>query len=91
MFHDLNISRRRMLKSAAIMAGGGALLTAGLAPSAAAATKMAQKAVGYQDAPMGKSRCDNCIQWQPAAACKLVEGTISPAGWCHIYAPAPKS
>ena len=73
------------------MAGGGALLTAGLVTPAAAANKMAQKAVGYQETPMGKARCDNCLQWQAPAACKLVEGAISPAGWCHIYAPAPKS
>ena len=24
--------------------------------------------------------------WQPPAACKVVEGVISPAGWCTLYA-----
>jgi hypothetical protein len=87
MTNILEFSRRRILRRAAIIAGGGAVLSTGLAIPAAAATKMAQKAVGYQDTPMGKSRCDNCVQWQPPAACKLVDGAISPSGWCHIYAP----
>ncbi len=87
MSNTLNVSRRRLLRSAAIIVGGGAALTAGLATSAAAATKMAQTAVGYQVKPMGKSQCDNCAQWEPPAGCKLVDGAISPSGWCHIYAP----
>ncbi|HEY2658935.1 MAG TPA: high-potential iron-sulfur protein [Caulobacteraceae bacterium] len=71
-----------------MVAGGGALLGAGLAAgSAAASTKMTQKATGYQDTPRGKAQCDNCAQWQPAASCKLVDGVISPTGWCRVYAP----
>ncbi|GAA0308621.1 hypothetical protein GCM10009087_18310 [Sphingomonas oligophenolica] len=56
-----------------------------------ASGKVAKKAVQYQDSPKGKSRCDNCRQWQAPAACKLVDGPISPAGWCMIYAPVPKA
>jgi len=26
----------------------------------------------------------------PPAACKVVEGKISPKGWCAVYAPKPK-
>jgi hypothetical protein len=85
----LDLSRRNLLRGAAMAAGGGALLGAGLAAGSvvAAPTKMSQKASGYQETPMGKARCDNCAQWQAPASCKLVDGAISPAGWCHVYAP----
>ena len=86
--HALDLSRRNILKGAAMLAGGSALLGVGLAAgSAGAGTKMTQKATGYQDTPRGKAQCDNCAQWQPPGACKLVEGVISPTGWCRVYAP----
>ena len=70
---------------AAISVGGHAITPA------FASSKMSQKDVQYQAKPKGAARCDGCIQWQPPAACKLVTGIISPAGWCAIYAPKPKS
>ncbi len=88
MSHNLDLSRRKLLRAAAMISGGGALLSLGLsAGPVAAQTKMAQKAVGYQDTPKGKAQCDNCAQWQAPASCKLVDGVISPKGWCRVYAP----
>jgi hypothetical protein len=85
---DRGLSRRR-----ALIASGGVLLGAGLfaAPAGAAATKMAQSAVGYREKPQGNARCDGCIQWQAPASCKIIAGVINPNGWCTLYAPAPKS
>ncbi len=86
----LGISRRRLLHGAT--AGGGALLAAAMAsPSAAAQTQVSQKLVNYQTTPQGKARCDGCTQWQPPSSCKVVQGVISPSGWCSLYAPKPKS
>ncbi len=79
------LSRRDMLLLA--MASGGAIAIGAISVAPAeASTKVSQKAVNYRAKPMGKARCDGCVQWQPPAACKVVAGTISPAGWCTIYA-----
>jgi len=90
--HALDLSRRKLLHGAAVAAGGGAFLAAGMAGSTAAAqSKVSQKLANYQNTPHGDDRCDNCTQWDPPSSCKLVEGVISPAGWCSLYAPKPKS
>ncbi len=83
------ISRRGLLHGAAIAAGGGALMAGGLSAGAASAAspKLSQTMASYQGKPMGKARCDGCTQWQPPAACKTVDGVISPSGWCSLYAP----
>jgi hypothetical protein len=90
---DATVSARVLSRRQALIVGGGVLVGAGvLADSAAAAaTKMAQKMVSYRDKPQGNARCDGCAQWQAPASCKIVSGTISPNGWCTLYAPAPKS
>ena len=42
----------------------------------------------YQDKPNNGQRCADCIQFIPGkdpkgpGACKVVEGEISPNGWC---------
>jgi len=86
--HALDISRRTLLRGAGLVAGGGALISAGLAaaPAAAQAT-VTQTMAHYQPTPKGNARCDKCAQWKPPAACNLVQGKISPSGWCLLYAP----
>jgi hypothetical protein len=85
------VSRRAILRNLAIGAGGAAVLAATVAESrdAAAQSKATQKAVGYQDTPHGAQRCDNCRQFEPPSACKTVQGTIAPSGWCKIYVQKP--
>lgn len=78
------VSRRDFLFVAA--AGGGAMLGASLVSTPAlAANKIPPKTVSYQATPKGAARCDNCALWQPPSSCKLVDGTISPSGWCTLY------
>ena len=83
--HLESLSRRRFMTTSAV--GGAVLLGATLfdAPTLAA-NKMPQKAVRYRTTPNGKSQCSNCIQWQPPSSCKVVDGKISPTGWCTLYA-----
>ena len=88
---DVNVSRRGVVRGAALLAGGSALAAAGLTGPAFARSKLAQSAVSYQDKPKGRARCDNCTQWEAPSSCKLVEGAISPSGWCTLYAPNPKA
>ena len=84
-----DLGRRNMLRSAALLAGAGALAGAGLAAGTATAAtkKIAQKTVNYQPTPRFKSHCEICAQWQAPNGCKLVDGEISPNGWCSLYSP----
>ena len=83
------LSRRAFLGRAAV--GGGLLLGAALTGSRASASgKLPQKAVQYQPVPKHGDRCSNCALWELPASCKLVEGPISPAGWCSLFAPKNK-
>ncbi len=85
------LSRRSVLQKLGFAAGGVAVLavTTSVNRGAAAQTKVSQKVVGYQDTPQGDHRCDNCLQFQPPSSCKVVEGNISPAGWCRVYVKKP--
>lgn len=81
------LSRRAVLRKAAVAAGGAAIL--GTAMSRPAAAKAPQKAVGYQDTPHGAQQCDNCSQFVAPDACKVVDGKVSPSGWCKVYVKKP--
>jgi hypothetical protein len=84
MAHRDRVSRRDFLFAAG--AGTGVVLGAGVVTTPAAATnKMSPKAMSYRPSPNGNQRCDNCANFQPPAACKLVDGTIAPSGWCILY------
>ena len=75
-------SRRRLL------AGGAAALAAGMAArTALAQQKLAKNVVQYQDKPKGDQKCSGCVNFLPPNACKIVEGTINPNGWCIAFAP----
>ncbi|MGA7986386.1 MAG: high-potential iron-sulfur protein [Burkholderiales bacterium] len=84
------ISRRTLLKGAALLAGLAAIpLTV---EAAGTATKASMQ---YQDHPKGNQECSNCLQFipgKPASAmgqCNVVAGPISPKGWCIAYAKKP--
>lgn len=83
------LSRRRLLKNTAIAAGGVAAFTSFVCKRAEA--KAAQKLVGYQETPHGAQECDNCAQFEAPSSCKVVDGTISPKGWCKVYVKKPGS
>ena len=50
----------------------------------------------YQDKPMNGLDCDDCIHFIPGkgakapGACQIVEGPISPHGWCIEFQPKKK-
>jgi hypothetical protein len=79
-------SRRAVLLRGAATAVGAAALF-GTAGETEAQPKISKAAVAYQDHPQGDKRCERCAQFQPPAACKLVDGTISPQGSCRIFIP----
>ncbi|MGB5184366.1 MAG: high-potential iron-sulfur protein [Xanthobacteraceae bacterium] len=46
---------------------------------------MKQASVEYQDSPKGDQECSNCSLFQEPNACTLVDGEISPKGWCKFW------
>jgi anaerobic selenocysteine-containing dehydrogenase len=80
------VSRRSLLKNATIMAGGAAVLTTAMTATSAQADKMAQAAAAYQTKPKDGAQCDGCALFQGPSSCQLVDGTISPSGWCKFWA-----
>jgi hypothetical protein len=81
----MKTSRRTILKSVV-------LLTA--APWAArtlAQAKASKQSMQYQDQPKNGQKCETCMQFVPGSkpdangTCKVVDGPISPNGWCVAY------
>ena len=75
-------SRRQVLQCAAIAAGGVAVAIAMASPAQA---KMSFQASGYQPTPKGDQNCVGCSLFQAPSSCILVDGKISPDGWCRFY------
>ena len=87
-------SRRRLFSQGAAIAGGAALGGLMLKTKARAqGGKVSQAIAKYQDKPHGTQQCDGCVQFIPGntssagGACKIVEGSISPKGWCMFFTP----
>ena len=64
-------------------------------PSWAWAAKLSKDEVQYRDRPNGGKDCDDCIQFVPGptpkatGSCKVVDGAISPHGYCLAFTPKP--
>jgi len=54
----------------------------------AAAEKLSKAQAQYQDSPKGIAMCATCTLFVAPRACKVVDGDISPNGWCRVYATA---
>jgi hypothetical protein len=46
--------------------------------------KMSQKEAEYQDSPKDIRMCATCTLFEPPKSSKVVEGEISPNGWCKV-------
>lgn len=78
----LRFSRRQILGGAAVSAGGFLFL---IGTTQEAAALMPQKAAKYQDKPKGKQMCSGCTHFEPPSSCGIVQGPISPHGWCMFF------
>lgn len=89
MDHQPKTSRRTLLKQVALLAG--TVVTASVLPgkSALAQQKVSKEAMKYQDKPNGDKQCSNCLQFIPPGSCKVVEGAISPSGYCLAWVKKP--
>ena len=74
-----------------VVAGAAALAGLSLLPRAALAAKAPKDALKYQDHPHEAQDCAGCIQFIPGKSatamgeCKVVDGPISPKGWCLAF------
>jgi hypothetical protein len=72
--------------------GSSAAPAASPAPGAnsaapAATGKVSQASVQYQAQPKGEQKCGSCQNFiAESNSCKLVDGQISPEGWCSLWA-----
>jgi hypothetical protein len=69
---------RRLLLAAAVAASHRA---AAQSP----APKISRAQAAYQDKPQGGLSCQSCTFFRKPHACQVVEGEISPDGWCRLF------
>ncbi len=86
MTQDISTSRRRLLGIGLTTLAGGILAVA-TARAQDADSKVEQSVVQYQGSPKDGQKCSGCANFVAPNACKVVQGNISPEGWCVAYAP----
>jgi hypothetical protein len=78
------MNRRRAFIGRALLAGG---ISLALRAPIARAAKLAKADVQYQERPKDGKDCDDCMHFLPGPipSCKVVEGAISPHGYCLAF------
>lgn len=85
----MKITREEALKTLVLPALAAAF---GVTTTLAEA-KSSKSAMKYQDHPKGAAKCAGCKLFIPGktakamGTCKVVDGSISPNGWCIAYTP----
>ena len=79
-----DVSRRSLLRGATLAAGGAVFVAATMTAQRADA-KMMPMAAAYQSAPKDGQRCEDCGLFVAPSSCKLVDGMISPTGYCRFF------
>ncbi len=82
------ISRQDALKAIILPALAAAF---GVSATTTAEAKSSKSAVKYQNTPKGSQKCSGCKFFVPGktssamGSCSIVNGSISPNGWCVAY------
>jgi hypothetical protein len=83
-----SIARRQLLAAAGT---GLLILRSGAAARAQEkAPKLSKPEAEYQDTPKNDKQCSECTRFQPPKGCSVVDGDISPKGWCKLYEAPPE-
>ena len=91
-YRQKRFTRRELIKFVAV--GAAIPFMWGLTNKTDAA-KASKESVKYQEKPNGNEKCSNCMQFIPGESpdangeCKVVQGSISPQGWCTVYSQEP--
>jgi len=81
--NEEKLSRRTVLRAALAT---GCCIWMPIAIGAAEAKKATQASVQYQAKPNGDQKCATCLNFIAGSnTCKVVEGQVSPEGWCKIW------
>ncbi len=80
-----NIRTDRRLSRRDVLTGTALALGAPISP-AAAQQKLTQADASCQGTLRGDQRCALCFNFLQPSGCKFVQGNISPAGWCQLFA-----
>jgi hypothetical protein len=79
-------SRRTILLSGVTCMAGAATLIVPVSKAQAAKMPQTSPAVVYQSTPKDSHQCDGCLLFQAPNSCQVVDGVISPSGWCKLWA-----
>jgi hypothetical protein len=71
-----------------IMMGAAIGIDSSAPREACAEEKMSKQEAEYQDTPKDIRMCATCTLFVPPHSCKVVDGDISPKGWCKAFALA---
>jgi hypothetical protein len=71
-----NTSRRLLLASMFVTTG---------AMAQPAPVRISRADANYQDTPRGGLSCAGCSFFRRPRSCQVVEGDISPTGWCRLF------
>ena len=80
---DANTPRRRLLRGT--LSVFAFVLTRSTISRAQAQQKMSKQEAEYQDSPKDIRMCATCTLFEPPKSCKVVEGDVSPNGWCKAF------
>lgn len=89
---DQKVTRSEFVRGIVVLPALAGLLVAG---TTVAQAKGSQDQFKYQTKPNGTKKCSNCSLFIPGktatatGTCKVVDGTISPNGYCIAYAAKP--
>lgn len=91
MSNENGTTRRQIFKTGALLTVGA--VAAGTIFATPAQAKMAQKTASYQPTPHAGQTCLKCsrfVENKPATddgTCTIIDGAISPQGWCALFTP----
>lgn len=80
------VSRRALLGTTAAAVAAVAAIGRAVAQETPESQKIKQSDAHYQNHPNGQQRCEICLQFEPPAHCKIVQGPISSHGYCQFFA-----
>lgn len=85
----MNITRRKAIQTLVLPV----LAAAFASTETIAEAKSSKAALKYQSTPKGSAKCSKCKLFIPGkdakamGTCKVVDGSISPNGWCVAFTP----